>query len=267
MARRRFSSEPDRDPVEPDRNPVVAAALSPRLPVSPEPRVLCLLLLDVSGSMAASGALEAVLAALPEFRASILKHPLTIRKLSFAVVAFADGPEVLRGYGPVTEWEPPTELGGGNGTAMGTAILKSLRLEEEHVEALASQGISVQHSMCFLVTDGYPNSESPERFEEAMRLIARKESKNRFAFYSIAVEGADIETLRRLTPKRTPLRLAEVNDLHKFMAWVGKSIVIGTMTQPGMRVQLPNPMKTKPKKGDEGEDSHDENPLGWAELP
>ena len=224
----------------------------PRLLISPEPRELLGLIIDDSGSMAASGALKAALCALPEFREAILKHPLTARKLSLAVLAFADRPEVLKDYGPVTEWEPPTELGGGNGTAMGTAIMEALRLQDEHIEALAAQAITVQHSLMFLITDGYPNSEPRERFEEAIRLIEVKEKENRLSFFTVAVEGADINTLKRITPRRTPLKLGELKDFHNFVDWLWRSMVSVSMTQPGMRISLPNPMKTKPRRDGEG---------------
>ena len=177
------------------------------------------------------------------------------------MIAFADSPTVLQGYGPVTEWEPPAELECGNGTAMGTAILKTLRLQKEHIDALSAQGISIQHCFCFLVTDGCPNSEPPERFEEAAQLIEQTE-KSHFSFYSIAVKGADIKMLRRLTPRRTPLKLAEVKDFHRFLAWLGHSLVTVSGSQVGVQIKLPNPVKTRPNK--EGDP---ENPLGWAVVP
>lgn len=265
MARRRsiFDSSPDseRSPA-----PALTAMPSQLAPVSQESRNMCMLVVDDSGSMAVSGALAAVLSALPDFRASILEHPVTTRKLSFAVLAFSDKPRVLQDYAPVTSWEPPTELGGGNGSAMATAILEALRLEEKHRKDLAAQAIPVQSSFIFLVTDAYLNSEPRERFEEAARRI-KERAKKRLAFFSIAVENADIQTLQQLTPERTPLKLREVDDFHKFLEWVGDSIVEASMTQPGMRITLPNPLKTTPHKENDGTQTDAQNPRGWAELP
>ena len=253
--KRRLTPDVDRSPApaspEPERGPA---------PISPEPRVPCALLLDVSGSMAGS-AIKAITSALPQFRAAVLKDSLLTRKLSWAVIAFAESTTVLQGYGPVTGWEPPEELECGSGTAMGTAILKTLRLQKKHIDALSSQGVSIQHSFCFLVTDGCPNSEPPERFEEAAQLIEQTE-KNHFSFFSIAVEGADIEMLRRLTPRRTPLMLADVKDFHVFLAWLGSSLVSVSRSKRGVEIELPNPLIIKPKK--EGDP---ENPLGWAVVP
>ncbi len=244
--------------------------------VSPEPRILCALLLDVSGSMFERGALEVVTRALPEFRAALLKHEETTRRLSWAVLTYAGTLKVVQPYGPIAPWEPPARLDFGGGTAMGTAILEMLRQQEEHIGALALQGISYQHGFCFHVTDGEPNNEPPERLDEAARLIAETE-RNHFSFYSIAVEGADIDTLRRLTPRRTPLKLADVKDFHKFFHWLEVSMTT-VLRSRGRAVELPSPLRTKEKEGGEdkktqsgnasgGDKAEGENAIGWGEVP
>jgi len=245
------------------RKPLTLA--TERGPVSMLPRILCAVVVDVSASTAASGALDAMIAALPQFRDSVLKDSLLTRKLSWSIVAFSDTTQVLFPYGPVTEWVPPEALEHGNGTAMATAILETFRLQAEHVEDLGEQGIPVQHKLIFLVTDAYANNEPPERLDEAAELIAEA-GKNNFSFFGIGVEGADMNMLRRLTPRRTPLRLAEVKDFAKFFAWLNASLRVASVSQPGERIKLPDPMKTKPKKENNGNKTEPENPIGWGEM-
>ena len=151
-----------------------------RGPVSMLPRILCAVVVDVSASTFASGALDAIIAALPQFRDSVLKDSLLTRKLSWAIVAFSDTTQVLFPYGPVTEWVPPEALEHGNGTAMATAIIETIHLQAEHVEYLGEQGIPVQHKLIFLITDAYPNNEPPERLDEAAELIEEAETETRF---------------------------------------------------------------------------------------
>ena len=222
-----------------------------RGPVSMMQRIVCAVVLDVSASTFASGALDAIIAALPQFRDAVLKDSLLTRKLSWAIVAFSDTTQVLFPYGPVTEWEVPQALEHGNGTAMATAILETFRLQAEHVEALGEQGIPIQHKFIFLITDAYANNEPPERLDEAAELIEETE-KHEFSFFGIGVEGADMNILRRLTPRRTPLRLADVNDFAKFFAWLNASLRTVSVSQPGERYKLPDPMKTKPRKEGNG---------------
>ena len=236
-----------------------------RGPVSMMPRILCAVVVDVSASTFASGALDAIIAALPQFRDAVLKDSLLTRKLSWAIVAFSDTTQVLFPYGPVTEWVPPEALEHGNGTAMATAIIETIHLQAEHVEYLGEQGIPVQHKLILFITDGYPNNEPPERFEQAVQLIEEAE-QNDFSFFSIGVEGADMNMLRRLTSRRTPLRLADVNDFAKFFAWLNTSLRVVSVSQPGERIKLPDPMKTKPRKEGSGKQTEPENPIGWGEI-
>lgn len=240
--------------LDPNPNPSpapVADAPDPAF-LSTEPRILCALLLDVSASMAS--ALGVVTDALPEFRQAILKDSLLTRQLSWAVITFSDSPRVVQGYGSLTAWEPPARLECGSGTAMGTAILETLRLQEEHIAEVIAHGISIQHCFCFLVTDGEPTCEPPKRFEEAAQLIEQLEQRDDFSFFTLAVEGANMEKLRQLTPRRTPLRLADQKDFYRFFEWLKVSMQRVSMSRPGERVNLANPMKIP------------ENPLGWAAI-
>ena len=72
--------------------------------------------------------------------------------------------------------------------------------------------------------------------------------------------------LRRLTPRRTPLRLADVKDFAKFFAWLNASLRTVSVSQPGERIKLPDPMKTTPKKENNGKQTEPENPIGWGEI-
>jgi uncharacterized protein YegL len=224
----------------------------PGRPRSPVPRILCMLLVDLSGSMVASGAIMALLVSLRKFREAVLKNSLLTRMLEWAVVGFADTPRVLSPYAPITDWTAPAELEGGSGTAMGTAVLTSISLQAEHTQKLASRGIGTQHSLVVILTDGEPTGEPEGRFEEAARAIKEAE-KNRFTFLPIVVQGGNIPKLQSLTPHRAPLGLDRV-DYDTFFNWLLGSIVQASISQPGQRIELADPIKSP------------ENPKGWASF-
>ena len=217
-------------------------------------RIPTCFLLDVSSSMFASGGLGAVARALPGFRQAILSDSLTARKLHWAFLTYAETPKLVRDYGPIADWEPPAEIESGTSTAMATAIIEMFRIQDEHVEKLAAQGVPLQRKFCVHVTDGEPNSEPPELMEEAARLIEQAEESGTFSFFNIYVEGANVELLKRLTPRRTPLRLADVKDFSLFFRWLNASLRTTSHSMAGERVALPNPMKSA------------ENPVGWADI-
>ena len=208
--------------------------------------------------------LAAIVAALPQFRDAVLKDSLLTRKLSWAIVAFSDTTQVLFPYGPVTEWEVPEALEHGNGTAMATAILETFRLQAEHVEVPRRAGrpcatqVHISHHRCVC----------QQRTAGAARRGRGTDrgGTHEFSFFGIGVEGADMNMLRRLTPRRTPLRLADVNDFAKFFAWLNASLRTVSVSQPGERIKLPDPMKTKPRKESNGKQTEPENPIGWGEI-
>ena len=138
--------------------------------------------------MFASGGIDAILTCLPQFKASVLKDSLLARKLSWSVVAFADRPWVVSPYGPVGEWEPPTELPSSGGTAMGTAVIEALRLRGEHLKAQAARGIATHRSFGFLLSDGEPTGEPAERVEEAAGSSRRGKAEATCRFFCLAVE-------------------------------------------------------------------------------
>jgi uncharacterized protein YegL len=222
--------------------------------LSPMPRIMLMLLLDLSGSMVASGAIAALLVCLRKFREAVLANSLLTRMLEWSVVGFADAPRVLSPYGPISDWEVPVELKGGSGTAMGTAVLAALSLQAEHVEKLASQGLGLRHSLIVILTDGQPTGEPQGRFEEAVRAIAEAEGKGRlFTFLPIATRDADVAKLQTLTPRRTPLGLDQI-DYDKFFDWLLVSLRDVSVSQTGARVEVRNPIKSP------------ENPEGWAHF-
>ena len=57
--------------------------------------------------------------------------------------------------------------------------------------------------------------------------------------------------LRSLTPRRTPLRLADVNDFAKFFAWLNASLRTVSVSQPGERIQTPGPHENQTQEGEQ----------------
>ena len=216
-----------------------AATTPAKRQVNPESRIYATFLLDKSGSMEESGALRAAVAALPAFRASVLKDEELSRRLEWAFVTFSDDVTVEREFGPIAEWNPPVQLRGGSGTAMGSAILEALRLQKAQINRHAERGIA-HPSRVHDPSDGWQtDGEEPEMFDEAAEEIRRAE-ESRFMFLPIGVEGADFEKLAELTPKRKPRQLATIEHFSALMSWVLGSLHAVSRSYVGQAVLLPN---------------------------
>src|SRR5262249_12108695 len=93
---------------------------------NPEPRVPCLLLLDVSGSMSGDK-IQELNAGLDPLRNDFLKDEQAARRVELAVITFGGKVEVVQDYVSPAEFKPPV-LGADGDTPMGAAILQGLDL-------------------------------------------------------------------------------------------------------------------------------------------
>src|SRR5512135_3391184 len=126
-----------------------------------------------------------------------------------------------------------------------------LNLQASHRDTLAAQGIATQHSLIAILTDGEPTAEPHERMEEAAEAVMQAEAKGGFTFLPIAVEGGNMNTLRKLCSRRPPLGLDQV-DFDTFFDWLLVSLREASVSQPGERIKVKNPIKSP------------ENPEGWG---
>ena len=119
---------------------------------NPEPRVPCVLILDISQSMQGNRINE-LNAGLRSYKDELLTDPLASKRVEVAIVTF--GGDVNRAVDFVTanKFEPPTLLASGN-TPMGQAINNALDMIEERKSSYREHGIAYYRPWAFLITDG-----------------------------------------------------------------------------------------------------------------
>lgn len=105
--------------------------------------------------------------------------------------------------------------------------------------------ISYYRPWVFLITDGNPYGEDSALFEEAVRRVHDDENNKRVAFFSVGVEGADMDILARLcVPARPPVKLNGLNFVDMFV-WLSKSAGAVAASKVDEMVALPMPGWTK----------------------
>ena len=219
---------------------------------SPEPKLLIKNIVDVSGSMHASGALDQARAGVTQFVENSGADEVIKYSLEYSLDVFAERVATVRPYGPITGWSPGGALAElpdvGNGTRIGDAVLHALDDMEGHRARLREQGMSLRYAMIFLFTDG--EDPAAARLDEAARRIRALEERD-FRFFAIGVEGADMSQLARLAPE--PVRLATVSDFTNFFRWLLVTSRRVSASRPGEPISAPDPFKSE------------RNPEGWAE--
>jgi uncharacterized protein YegL len=210
--------------------------------VNPEPRCPCLLLLDVSGSMAGDPIRE-LNEGLKAFRDELVADELAAKRVEVACVTF--GPvNVTTEFESAGVFAPPWLPVGGE-TPMGEAIVKGLELVRDRKAAYRANGIAFYRPWVFLITDGAPTDE----WAGAAAKVKDGEASKAFAFFAVGVQGANMEILKQIAV-REPLMLQGLKFRSLFQ-WLSNSMKSVSRSTPGDNVPLKNPK---------------DGPEGWAQI-
>jgi uncharacterized protein YegL len=200
---------------------------------NPEPRCPCVLLLDTSGSM--NGApIAALNEGLQTFKDGLAADPLASKRVEVAIVTFGGQVQVICDFTTMEGFQPPTLTASGQ-TPMGAAILQGVNLLRHRKDAYKAHGISYFRPWIFLITDGGPS----DAWAEAAAQVKQGELSKAFLFFSVGVEGANMDVLRQIAT-RQPLMLKGLRFQDLFL-WLSQSQAAVSRSNPGDAVPLTNP--------------------------
>jgi uncharacterized protein YegL len=199
---------------------------------NPERRCPCLLLLDTSYSMQGSPIAE-LNRGLVAFKDELAADALAMKRVELAIVTF--GPvQVLCDFQTVDTFQPP-ELSASGDTPMGAAITRGLEMLRTRKNAYRANGISFYRPWVFLITDGAPTDE----WRAAADAVKQGEEAKGFSFFAIGVEGADMGTLSKISP-RGPKKLDGLRFRDLF-AWLSSSLSGKSRSHIGPDDEFPLP--------------------------
>jgi uncharacterized protein YegL len=210
--------------------------------LNPEPRCPCLLLLDVSGSMAGEPITE-LNAGLKAFHDELVADELASKRVEVACITF--GPvNVATEFETAGVFQPPWVRALGD-TPMGAAISTGIELVRLRKEAYRKNGIAFYRPWIFLITDGAPTDE----WTAAAKKVKEGEAAKAFAFFAVGIQGANLDILGKIAV-REPLKLKGLQFRGLFQ-WLSNSMKSVSRSTPGDEVPLKNPT---------------EGPDGWASI-
>jgi len=200
-------------------------------PTNAEPRCACLLVLDVSGSMAGQPIAE-LNAGLKTFRDALLSDELVMQRVEVSIITF--GPVRIEiPFQGAESFTPPTLTAQGN-TPMGAAILQAIDMIDQRKKDYRKNGLPYFRPWIFLITDGAPDSNDP--WLEAAKAVSQGEKLKAFSFFAIGVQGANMETLRQIS--RDPVLLSGLK-FRELFEWLSDSMGAVSLSTDGVEVQLP----------------------------
>lgn len=201
---------------------------------NPEPRVPCVLLLDVSTSMTGEP-IRLLQEGLATYHRELMADSLASKRVEVAVVTFGASVEVAHPFSTAEGFTPPV-LSVSGMTPMGEAMNLAIDLIENRKDEYRSNGIAYYRPWIFLISDGGPNDTG---WEVAAANAIEKEEQKHFKTFCVGVEGADLDALSKFSIAQ-PLKLKGLSFRELFL-WLSSSQKSVSRSSPGDDVPLTDP--------------------------
>jgi len=200
---------------------------SAEIPDNYQQKCLCVLLLDISGSMVIDNRLGKLNDAIKQFyddiiygRNSVAKS--TVNQLEVAIIAFDQSPKIIRHPKLLSRADvAPTLETRGSTTDTVKAVDKALDMIVARKRFYDQTGQNYYRPWIVLITDGEPTSKS-EDIEKMAKKLKELETRGSIAMIGVSVaETATQKTLSKLSAGHA----TELRDYRfgKFFRWLGKS--------------------------------------------
>lgn len=136
------------------------------------------------------------------------------------------------------EWRQKiSNLTAGGETPMGEAVNLALDCLETRKNEYKVAGVDYYQPWLVLMTDGEPNGDA-EQFYRAVSRTAELDSARKLTIFPIAIgDEADMDCLAKFSPRRTPLKLKNMN-FKGFFEWLSASVSRTSQSMPGDKIKL-----------------------------
>jgi uncharacterized protein YegL len=122
-------------------------------------------------------------------------------------------------------------------TAMAQGVNTALDLLEQRKNEFQRFGVDYYQPWMVLMTDGEP-TDSPFDIEKAAQRACELIENRKLTIFPIGIgQGANMNQLKKFSPKRPPLRLKGLN-FADFFEWLSASVQRVSQSTPGEKIEL-----------------------------
>jgi len=211
----------------------------PEFVENPENRCPVILLLDTSGSMSGQP-IQELNRGLAAFKEDVMKDAQASLSVEVAIVTF--GPvRLTQDFVTIDQFTPP-KLETEGVTPMGAVIEYALDLLEQRKQTYKDNGVLYYRPWVILITDGAPT----DYWEGAAQRVREAEEQRRMLFFTVGVQGADMNKLRQIAPPERPPVTLNGLDFRSLFRWLSTSMKRVSSGKVGEAVALP--------------------PMGWGQI-
>lgn len=152
------------------------------------------------------------------------------------VVQFNDDAECLLDFGSIERQQVP-QLKAKGDTHMGEAVNLALDLLEKRKNEYKDKGVDYYQPWLVILTDG-ENNGSQDSWQRAIDRVGNMVKSKKLTVFPIGIgKEANMSSLGKLSPNRSPLRLQGLK-FAEFFEWLSKSVSKTSQSVPGELVAL-----------------------------
>lgn len=226
---------------------------------NPTPRVPVCLCLDTSGSMGrivrgktqstgrtiykdgqtwnivtgGVSAIDDLNEGINQFFEAIRTDEVAVYSAEICVITFGGKKaELISRFATVDQQDTSFSLVADGDTYMGEAVNMALDCLEKRKQAYKDKGIDYFQPWLVIMTDGTPNGSKSE-LDTAISRVQRMVNDRKLTVFPLGVgPEADMSTLAKFSPKRSPLKIKETK-YKEFFEWLSQSVVTTSQSMPG----------------------------------
>jgi uncharacterized protein YegL len=203
-------------------------------PENYEQKCLCVLVVDVSGSMQGE-AIDQLNKGLQEFHREVIADFVASQRLEVSIVTFGSSVLCIQEPTLVNSFEMP-KLSINSRTKLVDGVRLAMDVVENRKRWYKETGQNYYRPMIVLITDGEPDSD--QDLNGLSREVASKLESKSFMFYSLGVRGYNHQKLNQICSTPAPLPL-DGYKFSEFFKWLSNSIGIITKSTEGEVLMLP----------------------------
>lgn len=226
---------------------------------NPTPRVPVCLCLDTSGSMGrivrgetkstgrrifkdgqwwnvvdgGISAIDDLNEGINKFFEAIRTDEVAVYSAEICVITFGgQRAQMISKFATVDQQNTTFSLVADGDTYMGEAVNMALDALENRKQAYKDKGIDYFQPWLVLMTDGTPNG-SQDELNTAITRVQKMVNERKLTVFPLGVgPEADMATLGKFSPKRSPLKIKETK-YKEFFEWLSQSVVTTSQSMPG----------------------------------
>jgi uncharacterized protein YegL len=199
-----------------------------------EQKCLCVLVLDISGSMAGEPMAQ-LNRGLQEFSRAVENDFVATQRLEVSIVTFGSTAQCIQEPALISNITMPRLYTSGS-TKLVDGVRLAINIIENRKKWYKETGQNYFRPMIVLITDGVPDD--GQDINGLSLEVSDAVSSKKFMFYSLGVDGYNHQILTKICSTPPPLPL-DGYKFSEFFKWLSNSISIITKSVEGQTLSLP----------------------------